>query len=379
MRNFKQLVTILLALLLSLSFLQAKESSSKKMRKMPAPKADIFIVPVPKDLPIVLKYPAQVKPYKNVKVVSRVLGVLKQKYFKEGEEVKKGQLLYRIEDTIYLAKVAAAEASLKMSEATLDNASRNWKRVKKLYANKVVSQEKRDVSFASYNKALASLALSQAQLKQAQIDLDYTKVKAPIDGVIGLKKVDVGDFVLSNPPTSLVQITQNNRVFVEFSMPFSDYINIKNHLWIIEKDSKSEVSLEVDGVLRKEVGVIDFMDVNVNKKTSTVKIRAIFENSDGYLMAGSFLRVVLNNIVQKNVITIPQKAVLQNPLGTIVFIEEKGIVGVRPVVIGNVSGDKFIVKGGALKSGDRVIVNNFFRVKPGKKVIVDKIINKERK
>ena len=299
--------------------------------------------------------------------MSRVLGVLEEKYFKEGEKVKKGQLLYKIEDTIYLAKASASRASLKMSEASLDNASRNWNRVKKLYSKKVVSQEKRDVALTSYNKALASLSLSKAQLKQAQIDLDYTKVKAPINGVIGLQKVDVGDFVLSNPPTSLVEITQNDRVFVEFSMPFSDYINIKNNLWIIDKDSKSQVSLEVDGVLRKEVGVIDFMDVNVNQKTSTIKIRAIFENTDGYLMPGTFLRVVLNNIVQKNVITIPQKAVLQNPLGTIVFIEEKGIVGVRPVVIGNVSGDKFIVKGGSLKSGDRVIVNNFFRVKPGKK------------
>jgi len=104
-------------------------------------------------------------------------------------------------------------------------------------------------------------------------------------------------------------------------------------------------------------------------------MRAIFDNKDNFFFFFQFVRVVTKNIIQKNIITIPQKAVLQNPLGTIVFIEDHGHVGVRPVIIGNVSGDKFVVAGGPLRSGDKVIVNNFFRLKPGGKVVVDKIIN----
>ena len=108
-------------------------------------------------------------------------------------------------------------------------------------------------------------------------------------------------------------------------------------------------------------------------------MRAIFDNKDGYLMHGQFIRVITNNIIQTNIVTIPQKAVLQNPLGTIGFIEDHGHVGVRPVVVGNVSGDKFIIAGGPLKSGDKVIINNFFRLKPGGEVVVDKTINKQGK
>jgi len=108
-------------------------------------------------------------------------------------------------------------------------------------------------------------------------------------------------------------------------------------------------------------------------------MRALFDNSDNLLMPGQFVRVLTNNIIQKNIITIPQKAVLQKPLGTIVFIADQGHVSVRPVVLGNVSGDKFIVAGGPLKSGDKVIVNNFFRLKPGGEVVVDKIINPQGK
>ncbi|NOX14901.1 MAG: efflux RND transporter periplasmic adaptor subunit [Epsilonproteobacteria bacterium] len=347
--------------------------------QMLVPKADIYIVPKPAVLPITLKYPAIVKAYKKVQVVARALGILKQKYFKEGQKVNKGDLLYQIEDDIYLAKNEAAVASLQMSKANLDNAQRNWKRVKRLYTQKAVSQEKRDNASSAYQQALASVALAKAQLKQANINLAYTKVKAPISGIIGLKQVDVGDLISPNPPTPLVKITQIKKIYIDFSVPMSDYRNIKNHLWSVEKDASIKINLEVNGkILKKEAGV-NFVDINTNNQTSIVKMRAVFDNSDGFLMPGQFVRVITKNIVQKGVITIPQKAVLQNPLGTIVFIENHGRVGVRPVFLGNESGNNYIVAGGPLKSGDKVIINNFFRLKPGSKVIVDKIINKQGK
>jgi len=343
--------------------------------KMPTPKADIYIVPKPTVLPITLKYPATVKAYKKVQVVARALGILEKKDFVEGQAVNKGDLLYEIEDDIYKARVEAAKASLEMGSANLNNATRNWKRIKKLFSQKAVSSEKRDNALSSYEQSLAAVSLAKAQLKQAQIDLGYTKVKAPISGITSLKQVDVGNLVSYNPPSKLVEITQKDKVFVEFSAPMSDYKKIKNHIWSIKDSSNIKVQLEVDGKVLKKEGVVDFIDVNTNNKTAIVKMRAIFDNKDGYLMHGQFVRVVTNNIIQKNIITIPQKAVLQNPLGTIVFIEDHGHVDVRPVVLGNVSGDKFVVAGGSLRSGDRVIINNFFRLKPGGEVVVDKTIN----
>jgi membrane fusion protein (multidrug efflux system) len=363
--------------LLTLLLLMSPIISQADTPKMPAPKADIYIVPEAKALPVMLKYPAEIKSFKNVTVVSRVLGVLEKKHFIEGQKVKKGDLLYEIENDSYLAKVNAAKASLNMSQAALNNATKNWQRMKKLFLSKAVSEEKRDNSFSEYERLSAASSLAKAQLHQAQIDLNYTQVKAPISGTTGLKQIDVGDLVSSNPPTKLINISQNEKVYVEFSMPMSDYKNIKNNLWIFPKDAKIKISLEIDNKLSDKTGTVDFMDVNVNQNTATVKIRAIFDNSDEYLMPGSFVRVVMNDIVQKNVITIPQKAVLQNPLGTIVFVEDHGHVAVKPVVLGEETGDKYIVSGGGLKSGDKVIVNNFFRLKPGGEVIVDKTINEK--
>lgn len=369
-------VSLLLVGLLSVSPAVFGAGAAPAGGGAPAPKADVYVVPAAKDLPLKLTYPAQILSAKSVSVVARVSGVLEQKLFEEGSFVEKGAKLYKIEDSIYKAKVDAASASVEVAKAVLSNADRTWKRTKALYAKKVVSQEARDNALSAFEQATASLALAKANLKQAKIDLAYTNVTAPISGIIGMKLVDVGDYVSAAVGTKLISITQNDKVHVEFSMPLSDYMNIKNGIWSLPQDNKIKVSLIIDDKPVQKSGVIDFIDINANKNTATVKMRAVIDNSDKYLMPGSFVRVKLNDIVQKNVITIPQKAVLQNNMGTIVFIENNSHVDVRPVVLGKESGDKYVVAGGPLKSGDKVFVNNFFRLKPGGEVIVDKTINK---
>ncbi len=345
-------------------------------QQMSAPKADVYVVPEASDFAINLKYPASIEPLSQAIVYSRVLGVLEAMHFDEGQKVQKGQKLFTIEDDIYKAQVDAAQASLNMSEATLQNATRSWERIKKLYKSKAVTTEQRDTTLSTYENALASVSAAKAQLKQAKINLNYTKVKAPISGVTGLKAVDLGNLVTSNPPMALVTITQNEKVNLDFSMPMSDYTNIKNGLWSMPDNGKIEVEVIVNGKPSGVKGYVDFIDVNTDENTSTVKMRAIVDNANQKLMAGSFARVILRGITQKNVITIPQKALLQNPMGTIVMIEDNGKVAVRPVAVGKESGDKYIVAGGMVKSGDKVIVNNFFRVKPGNPVTIDKVINK---
>lgn len=374
MISLKKLSTI--TLLGCLAILPNQLAAQEQAKQASAPKADIYIVPEAKDLPLSLDYPAQIYAAKSVNVVARVPGVLKEKFFEEGSFVEKGQKLYEIEDDIYRAKVEAREASLQRAKANLNNATRNWDRVKKLYAKKVVSQEKRDQALSDYEQAVASLAVSKAELKQAKIDFEYTNVLAPISGVAGMQKVDVGDYVSAGTQALLLEITQNKKVHVEFSMPLSDYENIKNKAWTIPKDKQIEIELLLENKQIEKKGFIDFIDVSANKDTSTLKMRAVIDNEDGYLVPGSFARVLTKDIYQKDVITIPQKALLQNPLGTIVFVEKDGVVQTKPVKVGNETKDLFVLKGGALKSGDRVIVNNFFRLKPGSKVTVDKTINK---
>jgi len=373
MRKAKRLFVAVVAIscLVPAVALGAKGEAGKKM---PPPKADIYIVPNPADLSIELKYPAQVRALQHVKAYSRVLGVLEQKHFTEGQKVNKGDLLFKIEDDTYKAKLEAAQASLKMNEASFENAKRDWNRIKQLFKKRAVSAEKRDAALFAYEEALAGLALAKANLSQAKIDFEYTEVKAPISGFAGMKKVDEGDLVTSNPPMELVSITQSDTVYLDFSVPLSDYKNVKSGLWNISEEGLS-VEIINNGKKLAQTGKIDFVDLNIDKATSTIKMRAIVDNKDQTLMAGDFVRVVVKGIVQKGIITIPQRAMLQNPMGTIVFIEENGVAAVRPVVVGKESGDKYVVIGGALQSGDRVIVNNFFKVKPGQPLQVDKIIN----
>ncbi|MGB3751014.1 MAG: efflux RND transporter periplasmic adaptor subunit [Arcobacteraceae bacterium] len=343
--------------------------------EMPAPKADIYIVQKAADLNINLQYPAQIKSFQDVEVYARVQGVLEEKLFTEGNKVSKGDLLFKIEDDIYQAKVDAAIASEKMARSTLNNATRSWDRIKKLYKSKAVSVESRDTALSTYENALASLSMAKAQLTQAQIDLGYTNVKAPISGIAGVKKVDIGNLVKNDGNSALVRIVQNDKVFIDFSMPLSDFKNIQSGLWSMPKDNKIGVSVTLNGKTTQETGVVDFIDAVIDQKTSTVKMRAIVDNPIQTLVPGNFIRVTLTGIVQKDVITFPQKALLQNPMGTIVFVEKDGVASVKPVKIGKESGNNYVSAGGPLQSGDRVIVNNFFRVKPGQPVQVDKIIN----
>ncbi len=376
MIDFRQALLLTIFLFLPMSSLA--EGSKGHTPSMPKPKADVYIVEPPKNLAISLKYPAQVKAFEKVSVVARVSGILEKKYFTEGQVVTKGDLLYFIEDDIYLARVNVAKSSVQISLAALNKSTRSWKRIKKLVKNKFASEEASDTAFSTFEQASASLLLAKAQLKQAQIDLNYTQVTAPISGVIGLKNIDIGDFVSATnagPATRLIDITQNNKVYVEFSMPLRDYAKIKNKFWTLPANHKIAVVLEIEHKITDRVGMVDFMDVNINKATSTVQMRAMVENPDGYLMPGGFVRILLKDIVQTGVITVPQKAILQNPMGTIVFVADHGKVTVKPVILGNEIGDKTIVTGGPLASGDKVIINNFFRLKPGAELQVDHIIN----
>lgn len=370
MKNIK-IASMVCAILLGSNLFADQNQTQSQPPKPPVPKADIYIVPAPSDMDINLTYPAQIKAFSDVEVYSRALGVLQKQYFQEGSTVKEGELLYKIEDKTYKTKVEEKQANVKINEAIVNNAKRDWERISKLYEQKVITEEKKDASLFAYEKSLASLDLAKAELQLAKVNLDYTNVKAPISGTIGLQKVDVGDLVTENPPKALVTITRNDKVYIEFSMPLSDYKYIKNGTWTMPKNGKISVNVE-NKIYQAD---INFVDVNINQNTSTVKMRAVFDNKENQLMAGNFVRATLEGVKQKDVITIPQKAMLQDPTGTIVMIDNNGTVGVRPVIVGKESGDKYVVVGGMVKSGDRVIVNNFFRIKPNQPVVVDKIIN----
>jgi len=367
----KKIVTLSLLLSLFIPNLYANQ------KQLPPPKVDVYEVEAPKDLQIESSYPAVIEPVAQVEVVSRVSGLLMDKKFNEGDFVKKGAFLFKVEDTIYKAKYEAAQANLSMAEALYNNASKDYKRIEKLYAKKSISEEKRDSALFSYEDAKAKIALAQANLQQAKVDYEYTNIKAPISGFTGLKKVDIGEYVTGTPPTPLVTITQNNKLYVSFSIPASDYEKINNKIWVTKNNKEILVNIIVNGQDTKKVAKIDFIDVKIDRTTSSVKVRALIDNEDGKLSSGNFIKVKFANLIQKNVMMIPQKALLQSAKGTIVFVALDGKAQVRPVMIGDEVGDKYTLTWSKLAPGDKVIINNFFRAKPMQAISVDTIINKQ--
>ncbi len=332
---------------------------------------DVYKVPNPKDEPIILKYPARLKSTDSVTIVARVNGVLQKKFYKEGQYVKKGELLCKIEPDIYKAQLDAALANLKVAKANLYKAQRDWKRYSSLYKEHAVSQKMKDDMLSAYKTAKAQVDAAKSQVKLAKINLDYTDVKATISGVTGLKLTDVGEYVTVG--RKLVEITQIDPIHAEFSISNLDRLKAKysvnNGSW---SNPQFYAYIEIDG--RRYKGYVDFIDKKVDVSTSTTKARAVFENKEKELMPGEFTRIEVHGLVQRHIVTIPQEALLQNPRGKIVFMVDKGRVVVRPIKISESPNNMFVVNWG-LRGGEMVIVNNLFKIKPGMPVKIDKIVN----
>ncbi|MHC3994813.1 efflux RND transporter periplasmic adaptor subunit [Thiomicrolovo sp. ZZH C-3] len=344
----------------------------------PAPHADAYVVKAVAKQDVVLSYPARLKSIRSATVVSRVTGVLLDKRFKEGDYVKKGTRLYKIEPDLYQAAVNEQKASVILQESLYTKAERDWARAQSLYKDNAISVQEHDAALSAYETARAQVNAAKAQLQTRELELGYTDVKAPISGIAGIKQTDVGNVV--NAGTPLVTITQTDPIYALFSIPSGDLqkarVANKEGRWSWGDEGRLKASLDIDGI--KVSGVIDYIAPTADTQTGSISVRARFKNSDNLLLPGTFGRVTLEGISRENVIMIPQKAVLQNPMGTIVFVEQEGQAAVRPVVLGDPVGNSFVVRKG-LAEGDKVIVNNFFRVKPGAPVIIDKTVDAEGK
>lgn len=325
---------------------------------------------VASDVPVSLEYPAKIKSIQQINVVARVSGILEKKYFTEGNFVKAGEMLYQIDFERYEALMQEAAADVGVKEATLKQATRDWERIKTLFAQDAVSQKERDSALSAYESAIASLKASQAALKKATIDFNYTKVKAPISGMTSLNTQDIGSYVGSNSDTmTLTTITQIDPIYVEFSLPDIELLKKRYVMGTGNWNSIAQAKLPVrlltpDGSAYAKEGTLDFLDNSVDAETSTIKARATFSNPNHILIPGLFVRVNVGGLVYKDAISIPQKALLQDATGSYVYIVKEGKAHKLPVKAGTVHNDTYIIESG-LTVGDTVITNNLTKLRPG--------------
>ncbi len=349
-----------------------KENDSQNISEMPPLEVNTYEVKL-NDIPVSMEYPAKIKSMQQVNVVAKVNGTLEKKNFTEGNFVKEGEVLYQIDSTRYEALMQEALADVEMKTATLKQATREWERVKILFEQDSTSQKEKDSALSAYETAKASLKASQANLKKAQIDLGYTKVKAPISGFTSLNKQDLGSYVGStNESMILTTITQTNPIYVEFSLPDIEFLKkrfiMNDGNWNNISQTKLPVSIIFsDGLIYEEKGTLDFIDSFVDNETSTVKSRATFENSKKELIPGLFVKIKIDGLIYKNAISIPQTSLLQDTTGTFVYIVKDNQAIRTPIKIENISKDTYIISDG-LNEGDIVITNNLTKLKSGSSI-----------
>lgn len=302
------------------------------------------------DVELVKNYPALIKPYEEVQIISRVEGVLKEQHFIEGSYVKKGDVLYTIEQDTYQAKQDVANANY-------NKALSDYNRAKKLYTTKSISDKEYDTFTSEYENAKANLQL-------AQIEFDYTTIKAPISGIVGIKTHDIGNFVSAN--TNLTTITSKNPIHLEFSIPKSDANRFLSQFKNSTTDIKIVASSNKESV---QNGLIDYIAPQIDINTNTLSLRAKFENKKDEYIIGDFVKVSVKGIKINNVITIPEEAILQTQNGAIVYVVEEGIAKPRPVVLDVLTADGMVLKSG-LNDGDMIIINNIAKVRPNAKVVL---------
>lgn len=338
-------------------------------KQQPPPLAAQVLEVQPRNLPVDKQYSALLRSEQQVVVTARVTGILEEKHYQEGERVEKGQLLFTIEPTRYEATARQRQADLQSAEAELYRAQRNWERFERLYAQNSVSQQQRDEALATLKIAQAMVAQAQAALDDAQIDLDYTTVTAPISGQIGLSEVNVGSLV--QPPQELVTITSLQTIEARFALPPEDAAALRMLRRMPETGEVTPVALATltpNSETKSLRGRLNYLGANVDRDTGTVQVEATFDNPESVFLPGQFVHVKLDGLVMPNVIAVPEIAVLEGREGPLVYIvAENGEAKPINVNLGDRAGPWIVIDSG-LEPGQRVVVTNVASVQPGRRI-----------
>ncbi len=356
----------------------------------PAPVAVTTMLAEPEDIPVRFEYIGQLSGSLEVEVRSRITGIIEQRHYQEGSEVKAGQLLFTLDAAQYqaeyqqaLATLNSAKAGKVTADAQLRQAQRELKRVTPLAKKKMVSQSQQDdaisaVDIAKAQQAVAEAAIGQAEanLQSARINLDYTRIKAPVAGTAGRALQNRGALVQAGSNSLLTTLVQTDPIHVNFGVPENEQLRIRKELnhGSLRLPSKGFIVDLVDetGNSMGQDGSVDFQDYKVDNSTGNFAMRGILNNGNANLSPGQFVRVHLKGAEKTNAIALPQRAVLDGPSGKYVYIVAKSennstIAEQRAVTLGEwvdlgENRKNFWIVHSGLESGDEVIIDGVARI-----------------
>lgn len=366
----------LLVVLTLLSALAACSGEDKKEKKKAEKAVPIKVVKVePHDVPVNGQYVGQVAATKTVDIKARVEGYLQEWTFKEGQLVSEGETLFLIDPRPYKEALKQAEAELARSKATLNKAATDYVRFKTLLEQGAVSREEFDTKSTDKQVLEAQLNNAKAAVEKARLDLGYTTIKAPMDGIIGRTNVNIGDLVSSE---TLARISSIDPVYVNFSIPEREYLIAMREMEKKKKSGNAESAqlkiILADGSYYPHNGTFNMADRAVDSSTGTLGIRAVFPNPDHILRDGQYAKVVAKLKTFKDALTVPSRAVLDiQGSKSLLLVNSNGTVVEKPVKI-SYSDDKISIIEKGLEKGDLIIADGVKKIRPGtlvKPTIVD--------
>ena len=322
------------------------------------------------DVGLVTELPGRLEASRVAQVRARAAGILQQRLFREGSDVKAGQVLFRIDSAPYAAAVASAKAGQARAEANLAQASALADRYKPLVQANAISKQEYATAVAAQKQAEADVAVGKAAVQTASINLGYAAVTAPISGRIGRALVTEGALVGQGDATQLAVIQQINPMYVNFTQSASEVMKLRRALeagQFKRANGADAASVRVvldDGTQYAQIGRLLFSDLTVDTTTGQVTLRAEVPNPGGQLLPGLYVRVRLEQAQASNALLLPQQAVTRTPTGdSVMVVTPEGKVASRPVKIGGAQDSKWVVLDG-LKTGEQVVVDGFQKIRP---------------
>ena len=330
-----------------------------------------FVTLKARDIPVTNDLPGRIAPVRIAEVRSRVTGIIKERVFEQGSLVKAGDVLLRIDPSLFKVRVASAKASLQRAQATELNANQQLERQKVLQKRNASSDVEYENAAVAQAQARADVALAQAALDEAEINLGYTDVTAPISGIIGGALVTEGALVNADGALPLATIQQIDPVYADFTQPAGDLLAIRRDIAAGRLASPPENAANIqlvfdDGSVHEQPGKLLFSSATVDATTGQLTLRAEFPNPNRDLLPGLYVRVRIEQAVRKNALSVPQRAVLRDATGaaTVYVIGAENKAEAKPLTLGPALTGEWIVEKG-LADGDKVIVEGGQKLQPG--------------
>ncbi|MCE5335885.1 MAG: efflux RND transporter periplasmic adaptor subunit [Desulfobacteraceae bacterium] len=365
-------VLMLLVLCMSASGCSKHEEKKGQAERGPIPVSTIAVAP--KDVPVAVDYVAQTQSSRLVNIHARVTGFLDKRVYTEGSRVKEGQVLFMMDQKPFKVQLDQAKAAFAKSEAAMETARLNLARVQPLTKLNALSQKDLDDATGQFQTTWASVEQSRAQVESAKLNLSYTVITSPVDGLTSAAQQTDGTYI-SQTNSLLTTVAVMSPIWVNFSMSENDMQRVRNQvakgLLRLPEGNKFKVEvILVDDSVFPHTGEITFADPSYNPQTGAFLLRATINNPDGILRPNQYVRARIKGSVRPNAILIPQRAIQQGPKGHFVWVVSKeNKAEVRPVVVGEWYGSDWFVNEG-LHGGDQVVVDGALMLRPGAPVVV---------